>query len=457
LSIAVLFAIVKNTLVIEFQYSESSHNSVIGDFSSPCFSALRLRTDILVSLDSPPFNPTLFQLISDRISSTPQQRITFAEFMQGVLYEPEQGYYATNQAQIGVAGDFFTSPHLGSDFGELLAEQFLQMWEVMGEPHPFTLVEMGAGQGLVAGDILKYLITQQQQGGSQSQRYSKFWAALTYIIVEKAAGLITEQRRLLQPLPLSPHQLQWFSLEHLQDHSIVGCFFANELVDAFPVHRFVIQDGVLQEVFVTVNATSQSFTEVLAAPSTARLAEYLAGMDIDIHTGYANGYRSEINLAALDWLSTIAHKLQRGYVLTIDYGYLAPQYYSPHRHQGTLQCFYRHRTHSDPYAYLGHQDITAHVNFTALQKQGLTQGLMPVGYTQQGLFLMALGLGDRLLANNNTSDLTQLNAVIRRREALQSLINPLGLGGFQVLIQGKGLSARKLRHPLKGLSAEPCC
>ncbi|NJR55903.1 MAG: class I SAM-dependent methyltransferase [Acaryochloris sp. CRU_2_0] len=374
--------------------------------------------------------------------------------MQWVLYEPEQGYYATNQAQIGVAGDFFTSPHLGPDFGELLAEQFLQMWEVMGEPHPFTLVEMGAGQGLVAVDILKYLMTQQQRSGSQAQRYAKFWAALAYIIVEKAAGLITEQRRLLQLLQLPPNQLQWFSLEQLRDHSIVGCFFANELVDAFPVHQFVIQDGELQEVFVTLNPPPQSFTEVLATPSTARLAEYLAGMDIDMHSDYANGYRSEINLAALDWLTTIAHKLQRGYVLTIDYGYLAPQYYSPHRHQGTLQCFYRHRTHSDPYAYLGHQDITAHVNFTALQNQGLAQGLTPIGYTQQGLFLMALGLGDRLLANNNTSDVAQLNTVIRRREALQSLINPLGLGGFQVLIQGKGLSERELSYLLKGFPVE---
>ncbi|NJM68563.1 MAG: class I SAM-dependent methyltransferase [Acaryochloris sp. RU_4_1] len=393
-------------------------------------------------------------MISDRIARAPQQRITFAEFMQWVLYEPEQGYYATNQAQIGVAGDFFTSPHLGPDFGELLAEQFLQMWEVMGEPHPFTLVEMGAGQGLVAVDILKYLMTQQQRSGSQAQRYAKFWAALAYIIVEKAAGLITEQRRLLQLLQLPPNQLQWFSLEQLRDHSIVGCFFANELVDAFPVHQFVIQDGELQEVFVTLNPPPQSFTEVLATPSTARLAEYLAGMDIDMHSDYANGYRSEINLAALDWLTTIAHKLQRGYVLTIDYGYLAPQYYSPHRHQGTLQCFYRHRTHSDPYAYLGHQDITAHVNFTALQNQGLAQGLTPIGYTQQGLFLMALGLGDRLLANNNTSDVAQLNTVIRRREALQSLINPLGLGGFQVLIQGKGLSERELSYLLKGFPVE---
>lgn len=396
------------------------------------------------------FNPILFQRIANRISEAPQQRITFAEFMELALYDPEQGYYATNQVQIGVAGDFFTSPHLCPDFGELLAEQFLDMWRVMGQPEPFTLVEMGAGQGLVAADVLKYLAT-RKQSAQAADDYAAFWAALRYIIVEKAEGLIAAQQRLLQPFQFSPDKVQWMGFEQLPETGIVGCFFSNELVDALPVHQFVVQDGALQEVFVTVDGESRAFTEVMTSPSTNRLAEYLVEQDIDIGTGYEDGYRSEINLAALDWLETVAQTLDRGYVLTIDYGYLAPHYYSPQRQQGTLQCFRRHGAHQDPYAYLGHQDITAHVNFTALEKQGLAFGLTSVGYTQQGLFLMALGLGDRLVANNNTSDITQLNEVIRRRETLQSLINPLGLGGFQVLIQGKGLNEQEKSQVLKGL------
>ncbi len=396
------------------------------------------------------FNPILIQRIVDRINAAPQQWITFAEFMELALYEPEQGYYATNQVQIGVAGDFFTSPHLCPDFGELLAEQFLDMWTIMGQPESFTLVEMGAGQGLVAADVLKYLATQKHHA-DPSSLYSVFWSALEYIIVEKAEGLIAEQKRLLRPFQFVPNKLRWMSLEQLPEIGIVGCFFSNELVDALPIHQFVVQDGDLKEVFVTADAGSQSFNEVLAPPSTNRLAEYLAWQDIDIGTGYVDGYRSEINLAALDWLATVSQKLARGYLLTIDYGYLASQYYSPQRQQGTLQCFRQHGTHQDPYIYLGQQDITAHVNFTALEKQGLTQGLSQIGYTQQGLFLMALGLGDRLIANNNTSDITQLNEVIRRREALQSLINPLGLGSFQVLIQGKGLSEGEQSQTLKGL------
>ena len=396
------------------------------------------------------FNPILFQRIANRISETPQQRITFVDFMELALYDPEHGYYATNQVQIGVAGDFFTSPHLCPDFGELLAEQFLDMWRVMGQPETFTLVEMGAGQGLVAADVLKYLAT-RKPSVDESDDYATFWAALRYLIVEKAEGLIAAQQRLLKPFQFAPDKVQWLSFEQLPEAGMVGCFFSNELVDALPVHQFVVQDGALQEVFVTVDAESRSLTEVISTPSTDCLAEYLAGQDIDISAGYENGYRSEINLAALDWLETVSHKLERGYVLTIDYGYLAPQYYSPQRQQGTLQCFRRHGAHQDPYAYLGHQDITAHVNFSALEKQGLAQGLTSMGYTQQGLFLMALGLGDRLVTNNNTSDITQLNEVIRRRETLQSLINPLGLGGFQVLIQGKGLTEQEKSQVLKGL------
>jgi SAM-dependent MidA family methyltransferase len=151
-----------------------------------------------------------------------------------------------------------------------------------------------------------------------------------------------------------------------------------------------------------------------------------------------------VNLAALDWIETIASRLQRGYLLTIDYGYPATRYYSPGRSQGTLQCYYQHTHHSNPYIYVGRQDITAHVDFTGLERQGDRCGLHTVGFTQQGLFLMALGLGDRLTA---LSDPTQtehqsVNDILRRREALHSLMNPMGLGNFGVLLQSKGIDTQ---------------
>jgi len=389
-------------------------------------------------------NRLLCNLIAQRIVESPQQRIPFAEYMDLVLYDPQQGYYATNIANIGVAGDFFTSPHLGRDFGELLAEQFVEMWQVMGQPIPFTLVEMGAGQGLVAVDLLRYV---------QSQ-YPGFFAALEYVIVEKAMALVAEQQQRLQDFVKWGH-LHWSTLEAIELDSIVGCCFSNELVDALPVHRVAIANGQLQEVYVGVGEHPDgiSFTEMLAAPSTDRLGAYFDLIQLQLPASvYPEGYRSEVNLAALNWIEAIAARLQRGYLLTIDYGYSAAQYYSPVRSQGTLQCHYRHTTNYDPYSHVGQQDITAHVDFTALERQGVLSGLEKVGFTQQGLFLMALGLGDRLATNNRGEGNLSLADTMRRREALHLLMNPVGLGGFGVLVQSKGLTLGERDRSLKGLT-----
>ncbi|PZD70717.1 hypothetical protein C1752_09714 [Acaryochloris thomasi RCC1774] len=399
-------------------------------------------------------NATLCQLIAQRISEQPQQRITFADYMDWVLYEPEQGYYATNAVQIGIQGDFFTAPHLGPDFGELLAEQFFQMWQYLDGPSSFTLVEMGAGQGLIAIDVLRHL----QRCAAVDTNYADFWTALEYIIVEKAAALIAEQKHHLQAFWEEIHKVKWLTLAEIPPSSITGCLFSNELVDALPIHQIVIKERELLEIYVQtgktpdVAAEQPIFQEQHGQPSTPELAAYLDWMEIDL-TQLPEGYRSEINLAALDWLSEAAKKLKQGYLLTIDYGYSAEKYYNPARQQGTLQCYRHHASHGDPYQYVGRQDITSHVNFTALERHGETLELENLGRTQQGLFLMALGLGNRLVTNNNTADLTQLSDVLRRRDAIHSLMNPLGLGGFQVLIQGRDINTHQQKQELKGLQA----
>jgi SAM-dependent MidA family methyltransferase len=395
-----------------------------------------------------PDNQSLRRLIAASISAAPHQRITFAEYMDLVLYHPEQGYYATGAVNIGSEGDFYTSPHLGKDFGELLAEQFAEMWHILGCPTPFTLVETGAGQGLLAADILGYL----------HRQHPECLDALEYIIVEKAAGLIAQQQQLLQNLRLptagNSQQLsvRWCSLEEIPENAIAGCIFSNELVDALPVHQVVLEQGQLREIYVTTSGDvgdEINFVEVTDTPSTPRLVEYFDFVGIDLMSGaYQDGYRSEVNLAALDWLSTVANRLRRGFLLTIDYGYSAQRYYLPARHQGTLQCYYRHQHHDNPYLYVGHQDITAHVDFTALERQGELCGLRKVGFTQQGLFLMALGLGDRIAALSSTDNARgqatakaqDVVTIMRRREVLHELMNPMGLGGFGVLIQSKGLT-----------------
>lgn len=374
-----------------------------------------------------PNSEPLQKIISDRITASPQQKIAFAEYMDLVLYHPQYGYYSSGAVKIGSQGDFFTSPSLGADFAQLLAEQFVQIWEILGQPNPFMLVEMGAGSGLVAADILQYV----------QQQHPALLDALEYIIVEPSAGLVTQQQQLLKDWRDRNLKIEWKSWAEIPDASIIGCCFSNELVDAFPVHQVVIEAGQLLEIYVT--STEGGFAEVSAALSTPRLAEYFSLVGIDLPTdAYPEGYRTEVNLAALDWLETVSKKLQRGYLLTVDYGYTAERYYSPQRDRGTLQCYYQHRRHNNPYSNLGHQDITAHVDFTALERQGEQCGLQTVGFTQQGLFLMALGLGDRL--SDLSSGKYSFQEVLNRRDALHQLMDPTGLGGFGVLVQSKGVS-----------------
>lgn len=379
-------------------------------------------------------NPALCNIIRERISQSPHQRITFAEYMDLVLYHPEHGYYSTNNRIIGEQGDFITAPHLAPDFGELLAEQFVEMWEILGHPVPFHLVEMGAGQGILAADILKYL----------HKHYFDFFEILKYLIIEKSAVMKAEQKQILK---LSNRSCNW---HEIPDNSLVGCCFSNELVDALPVHQIIFENGEIREIFVSLDQEN-NFVEVTAEISTVEIREYFNLIGIDLASGaYQEGYRSEVNLAALDWIKTVANKLRRGYLLTIDYGYPAERFYSPFRRQGTLQCYYQHTHHNDPYKYIGRQDITAHVNFTALERQGELCGLKKLGFVQQGLFLMALGLGKRVadISNSKTEDITNL---LRRRDALHQLINPMGLGGFGVLVQEKGLSEEERKRSLKGL------
>jgi SAM-dependent MidA family methyltransferase len=385
-------------------------------------------------MDLPLPNPTLHQIILDRIAT---QRITFAEFMELALYHPTEGYYATNQSGQGIQSDFFTSPHLGADFGELLATQFAQMWEILDRPNPFTLIEMGAGQGLLVQDILRHL----------HKYHYPCYETLQYIIIEKSPALAAVQQQRFQKFATQSGNLSWKTWDKIPPNSIIGCCFSNELVDAFPVHQVINVGGTLQEIYV-----GESLQEIIAEPSTPALQDYFDRLQIDLTT-YPENYRTEVNLQAQDWLKIVSDRLHKGYLLTIDYGYNAQRYYSPTRTQGTLQCYYQHAHHNDPYVAIGKQDITAHVNFTALEQWGEQYGLQNLGFTQQGLLLMALGLGDRISALSAPSPEVSLQDILTRRESLHALMNPMGLGNFGVLIQSKGLNEIQRNQTLKGLSA----
>ena len=389
-------------------------------------------------------NPALVTAIRQKIQHQPQGRISFAEYMDAVLYHPAEGYYSRG-AKLGAMGDFVTSSHLSADFGEMLALQFVQIWEILGSPSQFDLVEMGAGQGILAVDILRFI----------KQNHPNFFETITYTIIETSAALRQQQQQ------IQGVKIRWVTWDKLPDNSLCGCCFSNELVDAFPVHRLQCQDGQWQELYVTWNNQNENegdgeetggFKEELGPLSTPALAAYFEQVGVADYE-WPEGYTTDVNLAALSWLETLAEKLKRGYVITIDYGYEARRYYHPQRSRGTLQCYRQHRYHDDPYCFVGEQDITAHVDFTALQRQGDRLGLEEEGFTPQALFLMALGLGDRLAAlgrGSQPASGADILRVMQRREVLHGLLDPQGLGGFGVLVQSKGLPSD--RPPLKGLT-----
>ncbi len=399
----------------------------------------------------------LLDRLRSYIQAQPQQRISFATYMDWVLYDEAAGYYS-RRSPIGPQGDFITAPSLSQDFGELLAVQLAEIWQTLGQPQPFDLLEMGAGQGLLAIDILRFL----------QQQHPDCFAATRYWIIEKAIGMrLAQQDRLRnasQEHPGLADRVQWTDWDQIPPQSLTGCCFSNELVDALPVHLVEWRSGQLQEVFVTIappieaaqhpesppiepsepeSSASSSFCETLGPLSTPARRHYFQALNQDWQT-YPHGYRTEVNLAAQDWLTTVASKLQQGYLLTIDYGYSADRYYHPNRTQGTLQCYRQHRHHNDPYQAPGQQDLTAHVNFTALEQWGQELGLVRLGFTQQALFLMALGLGDRLTAlATDARDLASIQQAIQRRDSLHRLLEPSGLGGFGILLQGKNTDPKQ--------------
>ncbi len=366
--------------------------------------------------------------------------------MAFALYHPQHGYYTAGHQQLGPTGDFITSTHLGNDFGELLADQLVEMWMRLGQPDPFDVVEMGAGQGQLANQIL----------GRLAAAHPTCCTALHYTLIETSPALRQAQQQQLSSWQAQGISITWQALADIPGDHWTGCLLSNELIDAFAVHRVALTDTGLQEQYVCLAGPDDlTFETALGPLSTPALTDYFDLVEIDLAPPhYPIGYITEVNLAALDWIAAISDRLKQGYVLTIDYGYSAQRYYNPQRSGGTLQCYNRHRYHSDPFYKVGHQDITAHVDFTALIRQGMRHGLEYIAQVPQGLFLMALGLGDRLeeIRTIATHDGHSLQSAIQRRNYLQSLINPIGLGQFQVLLQGKGLSKQAAAAPLQGFT-----
>ena len=364
-------------------------------------------------------------IIAARI--TEQGRITFADFMDACLYEPGLGYYTSPGRKVGAEGDFYTSITVHAAFGRVIAREIAQMWRSMESPDRFTLVECGAGNGRLACDIMDFL----------AQREPEMYSGLRIVLVEQEPSLESAQREML-----AAHmaRLAWCSPDEFASGSFTfsGCLYSNELIDALPVHRVVMTSSGLKEVYVT--RKDGEFVEEAGELSAPGIAAYLKRIAVELHPGQ----QAEVNLNAPEWLASASRALNRGFILTIDYGYLAAELYTPRRKLGTILCYYRHQIEENPYLRLGLQDITTHVDFTTLMKCGEQLGLQNDWFGEQYRFLLSAGIVEEIeeIERSAISDEEKL----RLRLTLKKLILPDGGMGetFKVLIQSRGITAPKL-------------
>jgi SAM-dependent MidA family methyltransferase len=340
--------------------------------------------------------------------------ISFHDYMETCLYYPELGYYTSAKAQIGPEGDYYTSCSIGNVFGVMLAEQLREMWHLTGEGE-FTIVEYGAGNGSLCHDILDHLM-----------KYPIMYDRLRYCIIEKSAAMRAREKAHLC------EKVSW--LDHIDEiKGFTGCVLSNELVDNLAVHKVVMADG-LMETFVEYRGGG--FRETLR-PAGQELVNYFRELDVQL----PGGYTTEINLEATEWIKEIANTIGTGYVITIDYGYTSAELYNLQRHKGTMRCYNMHRLNDNPYINIGKQDITAHVNFTALYHWGLKHGLSGSGFTDQANFLADLGIDKYLGQRENNPAELRKNMQVRNR-----LLGDMG-SKFKVLVQEKNVN----RGTLSGL------
>ncbi|MDQ2905747.1 MAG: SAM-dependent methyltransferase [Chloroflexota bacterium] len=359
--------------------------------------------------------------------ATPLQRIiveriqqagplSFADYMRMALYEPGGGYYVTGAAKMGWEGDYYTSPDIGPIFAHCLGRQLYTMWGELGRPRPFVVLEQGAGRGNLAHMVREWA----------AQERPDLHEALDYAIQDIHAG---------QDVIGTP--------DSSRGQTKPAVILSNELIDAFPVHIVEKRGRQLYEVYVDLR--EGQLCEVLGEPGSPEVASYLDAYQVPWRT-FDDGWRAEINLDALRWLQRATGLLERGFILTIDYGDKARRLYTPQRPRGTLACYFRHQMNERPLTRPGQQDITAHVNFSALLAEGRRQGLHLHTFSTQRLWLERMGINEEIeyrrthefaaAETERASDRGQV-ALLRwynLRQRVLALTDPAGMGNFQVLI-----------------------
>jgi SAM-dependent MidA family methyltransferase len=354
--------------------------------------------------------------------------MTFARFMEIALYDPEAGYYAAGAGGPGRERDFLTAPGSHPIFGWSIARRLEQVWSELGRPDRFVVREHGAGSGGLAVGILDGL----------GRSGSALLQAIRYQPIETSEPA----RRVLAAAIEGAGLAQY--LDDPDDLPAPGAVIANELLDALPVHRVEGgPNGGLLERFVDLDP-SGALTTVLGQPTTAGLAARLETEAIRLEPGQP----AEICLALDDWMRTAASPLERGLFLIIDYGHLARDLFAPAR-GSTLRAYHRHRVHDDPLVAIGRQDLTAHVDLTAVERAAAAGGLTLLRRTTQAEYLASLGLGE-LLVGLQSGPGASLEAYLTARSAVVRMLDPRATGGFAVLELGRALAPRADRAPARG-------
>lgn len=354
--------------------------------------------------------------------------LTFQQFMQMALFEPDLGYYRCGTEKFGVTGDFITAPESSPLFGQCLA-RFYQQSGSAG-----SILEVGAGSGRLAVSILEAL----QENSALPD---------AYYILELSSELRERQRRILHDaIPGYIDQVIW--LDTLPEE-FSGLVIANELLDAMPVIRFRIESGKVFEEYVVCDGDELAFAH---EPTTnQRLLTRIEELRQQTTMSEADTYYSEVNFLAEDWIKSLADRMQSGLVVVVDYGYPRNVYYHAQRHMGTLMCHYQHRAHPDPLLFPGIQDITAHIDFTAMADAALAAGMDVAGFTTQAHFLLNLGLLELLETRQE-----DLPTYLRSSSEVKRLTLPGEMGeGFKVLVLTKnyqtdvsGFEQNDIRHLL---------
>ena len=354
-------------------------------------------------------------------------RITFAEFMGIALYHPTGGYYSRGGA-VGPSGDFYTSPSAHPAFGALLAVQLQRMWYILGSPARFDVVEQGAGSGRLADDITTHA----------SRLEPGFAGAIRYVAVDRSPSGTGAEHAEASGAPRHYERVQ---SDGVPINGVQGCFISNELVDAFPVHRFLVDDDIL-ELYVTER--DGKLVEIPDEPSTPELARRLSRLP----HGLTRGFCGEVNLAIGPWMMEVGEALERGFVVTIDYGDIDVDLYSTKRLSGTLQTYRGHSPGAGPFAHIGLQDITSYADFSSIAYEGRRAGLETIGLATQAEYLRRLGIGSWIRAVR-TMPLGQ-HEMQANTMAMRNLVDPSGLGNFKVLVQQKGTGLDEMKALMPG-------